>query len=92
MSAEDARRLDELDLAEDPHDHRRVAAVAVHCCGPEPCHIEANAPLVLAWIVRRLIRNVVAVGDHDRNAGQLLEIGERHDDAAIARLHEAGVV
>ena len=47
-----------------------VAAMAVHGVRPESGHLQAHPPVVLPRICRRLIRNVVAEIDDNRDFGE----------------------
>ena len=55
-----------------------VAAMLVDGVDPEPGHGQPHAPVVLAALRGRLDREVVAVVDDDRDAGELLEVRQRH--------------
>lgn len=53
------------------HHELGIAAVTVDCIYPKSCHINAHAPLVRIGNRRGAARDVVAVIDDDRNAGEL---------------------
>jgi hypothetical protein len=55
-----------------------VAAMTVDGIAPESRHRESDTPVVLGRARGRLLGDIVAVVDDDRNLRELLEIGERH--------------
>ena len=73
------------------HHELGIAAVTVDCIYPKSCHINAHAPLVRIGNRRGAARDVVAVIDDDRNAGELFEcfkrdfIGRKRPEAARHR-------
>ena len=58
--------------------HRGIAAVTIDAIGKHPCHLQAYTPTVHCPIITRLIGNVVAVINDDRETGQFLEVSQRN--------------
>src|SRR5688572_2731669 len=55
-------------------DERHIAAAAIHGVPPLPRHGLEDAPLLLARVRARLLRDVVAVVDDDRDLRELHEV------------------